>query len=149
MLKKYIEGIVGRTVGKSIWECDNCKKEFLLLSKRVKEAKTHFCSKRCRREWSSKIDSKRVLKWVNNNGSPNFKGGIGITTDGYVWIRCKGRFHNQIKLHRYLMEVKIGRKLKSTEIVHHKNFDKFDNRIENLEIVSRSEHNKIHEFLRR
>ena len=48
------------------------------------------------------------------------------------------------KVHRTLMEKHIGRKLLPTEIVHHINFDKLDNRIENLQIVSRSEHNKIH-----
>ena len=42
------------------------------------------------------------------------------------------------------MEVKLGRKLLPTEIVHHKDFNKINNSIDNLEILTRSEHNKIH-----
>lgn len=46
--------------------------------------------------------------------------------------------------HRYIMEQYIGRKLTRYEVVHHKNGNKRDNRIENLEIMSLSEHTRIH-----
>lgn len=42
------------------------------------------------------------------------------------------------------MEQEVGRKLGSNEIVHHKNEDKLDNGIDNLEILTRSEHAKLH-----
>lgn len=50
----------------------------------------------------------------------------------------------QVRLHRHLMENHLGRKLDVNELIHHINGDIFDNSIENLEIVTRSEHKKKH-----
>lgn len=50
----------------------------------------------------------------------------------------------QIRLHRYIMECYLGRKLNSNEIVHHKDGNKLNNSIDNLELCTRSEHIKKH-----
>ena len=63
--------------------------------------------------------------------------------DEYGYIRIGGK--KQIMLHRAIMEEVLGRKLKTNELVHHKNGDKFDSRPSNLEIVSRSKHMEIHQ----
>jgi transposase-like protein len=46
--------------------------------------------------------------------------------------------------HRYLMEQKLGRLLGPDEMVHHKNDDKLDNRLKNLEVKTRSGHGRHH-----
>lgn len=46
--------------------------------------------------------------------------------------------------HRYLMEQYLGRELTEDEVVHHKNWNKLDNRIENLEVMTKADHAKLH-----
>ena len=38
----------------------------------------------------------------------------------------------------------LNRPLKKNELIHHKNHDKTDNRIENLEIIDKISHGKLH-----
>lgn len=84
-------------------------------------------------------------------GSDNgrWKGGQHQRFDGYKLVR-KGIIPKNAKgaryilEHRLVMEEHLGRKLLRTEIVHHKNGIKSDNRIENLEIMTQAEHATKH-----
>lgn len=50
--------------------------------------------------------------------------------------------------HRVLMENKLNRLLETNEEVHHIDGDRHNNTIENLEVVSRGEHQRLHMKLR-
>lgn len=61
----------------------------------------------------------------------------------YLAIKTGESRHGKM-LHRYLMEQRIGRELERGEVVHHINGDKRDNRLENLQLMTNSEHMKLH-----
>lgn len=56
----------------------------------------------------------------------------------------KATKNHYVLLHRVIVENHIGRLLNENEVVHHINGDKKDNRIQNLEVMDKRQHNRHH-----
>lgn len=113
--------------------CGWCKKDFATCpGKREK-----FCSRDC----FTKASRKNALE-REHNGKPalmNYAGYVVIYEPDHPASSHSG----WVLEHRWVMEQALGRRLSSDEHVHHLNHVRDDNRLENLQILSNSEHGVI------
>jgi HNH endonuclease len=103
-------------------------------------------------EFQIKKASRQAVIWkkpsIAGPKNPNWKGGERLDKkSGRVMVYSPHHpypnYNNYVYRYRLLMERKLQRFLLPTEHVHHINGDPNDDRIENLQLVSNSEHAKI------
>jgi len=111
--------------------CKQCGKE----SRKYEHDGNLFCNQKCYFKWKKKNPNKRAYK-------------NKIFVSGYYYLYMP-KHPNAIKKnryiaeHRFIAEKKTGRYLTKNEIAHHINGIKTDNRIENIEVMTFSEHCKL------
>lgn len=145
-------------------ECPICHKRFHLKPCAIKKAKRHFCSRKC--FYVAKVDD---MKGENNHqyglrgrDNPTWKSDKKISRYGYWMVRRLDHpftgyqgwmFEHRLVAEKYLLtdenSVEIdGKRYLSREYdVHHKNFNRLDNRIENLLVLTKKEHERLHASL--
>lgn len=168
-LYKFVNG--KRVAALKKIECPVCKKVFQALTSKDKycSRECYYEMKRIRKDrvkWTKKMRDKMSEKY-KGKGNPmygkvsrykgkkrpeiwgenhwNWKGGYTINKDGYKIIENQKETNGfKITAQKKIVEEFIGRKLNKNEVVHHINGNKLDNRIENLQIMTRAEHMNIH-----
>jgi hypothetical protein len=118
-------------------KCTHCGKIILKYNKK-------FCDRDCY------FKSDQFKKHIYNNG----KSRAGIKkveyrmSHGYKYIykpeHPSANDGLYVAEHRFVMEQKIGRYLKQNEVVHHRDGNKQNNNIKNLELLRREDHSRRH-----
>lgn len=141
---------VGKVKTGKHFNCQSCGKQLYVILSRFR--KGHFCSKKCHAKFQigKHASPETILKrkqWRLNK-SPSWKGGRTKTPEGYILLKMPthpfAKPTGYIYEHRFVMEKRLGRYLKNEEHIHHVNGVKNDNRIDNLVILSNTEHKRLH-----
>jgi hypothetical protein len=134
--------------------CDYCGREFEYLGHHTGRNQHFFCSKQC----SDNFKSKQVEVTCDLCGKQFMKkqSDIARSSHNFCSLECsktftfmmndnkRGLHYGRKPLYRILMEEKLGRELTADEEVHHVDGNHFNNALENLVVLSKSEHARIH-----
>lgn len=125
-----------------------CGKEFHVARWQLESGRGKYCSNECKYKYRVRPSGLKYVIKAKNKGW--FKSGDTRNVPsfpyfdkslGYMKISIKGK---EYKYHRYVLSVYLGRELDVDELVHHKDGNRLNNSLENLEIMSRSAHMKLH-----
>lgn len=150
--RQTFQGICRQCVNNEKWEDETLENGCVLYWSRREGQRVPVKCARCGQEhvtFASNIRSEVFTGMCRScfhtgPSSPTWKGGR-VTKHGYIYVRVypEHPFYDAmtnnmgyIAEHRLVMAEHLGRPLKRTEVVHHKNSDKTDNRIENLELYT-------------
>ena len=141
--------------------CPVCGKRFHLKPSRIKICKNNYCSKACHNK------AKEEYCKGKNNHQYGLKGKLNaswkrdkkVSRYGYIQIRCPDHpykdgydfvFEHRLVAEKYLLNddnsvLRNGKRYLNPEyIVHHINHNRQDNRVENLAVMTKSEHSRMH-----
>ena len=141
---KECKKIYLKSVG-TLFKCLNCDNE-----KRRTRVKQKYCNAKCQMNYEYKNgirDKKEITKVANEFMRKKFTEKFDTGTynkwlgkRGYYVISLQGKRKYE---HHYIWE-KINDVIPKGHVIHHKNHNKLDNDIDNLELMTSKDHLKLH-----
>ena len=146
--------------------CPICGKRFHIKPYAMKKSKRHWCSKEChnqaKKEYFSGVGNHQY--GLRGKDNPTWNGGRRLTHYGYWLVQCIGHpfgvgnseyvLEHRLVAEKYLLTnensvvIDGKRYLSPKYIVHHKNGIRTDNRPENLEVMEKGQHSRMHDLER-
>lgn len=124
--------------------CQKCGKEYYV---RWIKSTAKFCNHSCYIESIKGVKRPKISEMFTGSGNPRWKGGRILDKDGYWMIYSpKHPFKNAIgyvREHRLVMEKFLGRYLMSIEVIHHKDENKQNNKLSNLQLFFKPDHDRL------
>ena len=123
-------------------KCATCGKMVQKYPSQVRER--NFCCNGCRLTWFGKwtADCLNVPGHSAGHKAPHLTR-LNQLRNPASSLHSNGTSVDK-RVYRRIVEKAIGRELSSGEDVHHINGNRADNRLENLRVMSRSEHHQLH-----
>lgn len=134
----------GQPIHEYLMACEQCQKERWVYRRYILEGRSKICSscgmKNALKSCNSPEGKLRRCKGKNHH----FYVRGFLLVDGYRMVRLTlgdpfrpmADKNGRIREHRLVMAKHLGRLLEPWEVVHHKNQNRADNRIENLELLT-------------
>ena len=116
--KRFKSSILGEAI------CKFCGKKFAV--EKYREARAKTCSFECKQRFCASLGAMANIEKYRGTGKS--------------YVKFYGRHQHKVVAEKMI----LGRKLLRGEIVHHKNGNRKDNHPENLQVMTQSEHIKIH-----
>ena len=145
-------------------KCPVCGAEFHLKPYTLKRSSVHYCSKKCHYEAKKTymLGENNHQYGVRGKDNASWKSDVRTSRYGYIQVRMPDHpfcdkagwmLEHRVIAEKYLLTdensvlVNGTRYLDPNLEVHHKNFNRMDNRPENLEVMTHKEHCTLHNRL--
>ena len=144
--------------------CPTCGKRFHLKPYSVKRAKRHFCSKECfyKEKHNDMAGENNHQYGLKGSKNASWKSDRRLSKYGYWQIRCLDHpfrddddlvFEHRLVAEKYLLtdenstEVDGKRYLSKDYVVHHIDFNRLNNSPDNLIVMKKGDHQRLHTML--
>lgn len=154
------------TVEKITVPCAFCGKDVTRYPSQIKGKRAVFCSRPCAAKYSRKdLNPEKYAEYrdFTNNAArfselarknnptkmtPEVREKLRNARLGAGEGKGYGKLYGKLE-HRAVVEQALGRELRSDEVVHHKDGNKRNNTLDNLQVMTQAEHTRLHAHQRR